>query len=63
MTLTEAAKKLHGDEWMNFIWRRAECIDRLNRDEFPWQGWDKEFPDLAAQRYNQRRALTLKARL
>jgi len=38
------------DEEMTHLWRRAEAIDRLSRDEFPWPGWDKEFPDLVAQR-------------
>lgn len=50
LTLQQANRQLYGDQWMSYIWRRAECIDRLSRDEFPWEGWDREFPDLAAER-------------
>jgi hypothetical protein len=44
---------IYSDDEMNRLWRRAECIDRLSRDEFPWEGWDAEFPDLAKKRRQQ----------
>lgn len=50
MTLAVANATLHGEDLFRYLWRRAECADRLSRDEFPWLDWDKEFPDLAVER-------------
>ena len=30
--------------------RRRYVIDCLERDEFPFAGWDKDYPDLATER-------------
>lgn len=38
------------------IWddgRRAYVIECLECDEFPYQGWDKHYPDLAQQRLRE----------
>jgi hypothetical protein len=35
---------------MNQRIRRGHVMQCLERDEFPYDGWDKEFPDLAAKR-------------
>ena len=50
LTLAEANATLHGDDLYSFLYRRAQVVDYLSRDEPPPRGWDKEFPDLAVER-------------
>ena len=45
-----------GDAFMTEVWRRMKrqhVIDCLARDEHPFDGWDKRYPDLAAQRLEE----------
>jgi len=37
-------------EQISYQAKRQQVIDALARDEFPYKGWDTEFPDLAAER-------------
>lgn len=44
------------DDEMSEIWdrgRRQYVIECLARNEFPYQNWDKHYPDLAAERLRQ----------
>lgn len=50
---TAVTPPLSGDAFMREQFRQAkrqEVVDALARDESPYRGWDKDFPDLAAER-------------